>query len=88
MHKLGSNESYNNFRNERDASIIVRLKCPSYCHFYMHIISIIVLYMLYSRIYKQHIVLAYLWHEFHNQDDNKRCHRLKIGSCALTFAPI
>ena len=24
-----------------------------------------------------------MWHEFHNQDDHKRCHRLKIGSCAL-----
>ena len=33
MHKLGNNESYNNvtFRNETDTSIIVRLKCPSYC---------------------------------------------------------
>ena len=54
MHKMRNNESYNNFRNETDrpTSIIVRLKCPSYCQFYMHIISIIVLYMLYSPIYK------------------------------------
>ena len=61
MHKLGNNESlgYNNFRNETDTSIIVRLKCPSHCQFYMHIISIAVLYirpdplyMLYSRVYK------------------------------------
>ena len=28
MYKLGNNESYNNFRNETDTSIIVRLKCP------------------------------------------------------------
>ena len=52
MHKLGNNESNNNFRNETDTSLIVRLKCPTYCQFYKHIISIIVLYMLYSRIYK------------------------------------
>ena len=52
LHKLGNNESYNNFRNETDTSIIVRLKCPSYCQFYMHIIYIIVLYMFYSRINK------------------------------------
>ena len=52
MHKLRNNDSYNNFRNETDTSIIVGLKCPSYCQFYMHIISIIVLNMLYSRIYK------------------------------------
>ena len=52
MHKLRNNESYNNFRNETDTSIIVHLKCPPYCQFYMHIISIIVLYMLYSHIYK------------------------------------
>ena len=52
MHKLGNNEFFNNFRNETDTSIIIRLKCPSYCQFYMHIVSIIVLYMLYSRIYK------------------------------------
>ena len=57
MHKLGNNESYNNFSNETDRPtsivvLIVRLKCPSYCQFYMHIIPIIVLYMLYSRIYK------------------------------------
>ena len=76
MHKLGNNVSYNTFGNETDTSITVRLKCPSYCQFYMHIISIIVLYMLYSRIYKYRIVLAYLWHEFHNQDDYKRCHML------------
>ena len=88
MHKLGNNESYNNFRNETDTSIIVRLKCPSYCQFYMHIISIIMLYMLCSGIYRERTVLAYLRHEFHNQDDHKHCHRLKIGSCALTLAPI
>ena len=58
MHKLGNNESlgYNNFRNETDTSLIqsliVSLNCPSHCQFYMHIISIIVLYMLFSRIYK------------------------------------
>ena len=51
MHKLGNNESlgYINFRNETDTSIIqlliVSLKCPTHCQFYMHIISIIVLYM-------------------------------------------
>ena len=56
MHKLGNNESlgYNNFRNETDRPtsiiqlLIVSLKCPSHCQFYMHIISIIVLYMFYS----------------------------------------
>ena len=37
--QLRNNESYNNFRNETDTSRIVRLKCPSYCQFYMHIIS-------------------------------------------------
>ena len=52
MHKLGNNESYNNFRNETDTSLTVRLKCPPYCQFNMHMISIIVLYMFYSRIYK------------------------------------
>ena len=51
-HKLGNYESFNNFSNGTDTSIIVRLICPSYCQFYMHIISIIVFYMLYSRIYK------------------------------------
>ena len=61
MHKLGNNESlgYNNFRNETDTSIIVRLKCPLHCQFYMHIISIIVLYLLYSRIYKKSITGTY-----------------------------
>ena len=52
MHKLGNNESYDIFSNETDTAIIVRLKCPSYYQFYMHNISIIVLYMIYSRIYK------------------------------------
>ena len=35
-----------NFRNHNatDKSITVHLKCPSYCPFYMHIISIIVFY--------------------------------------------
>ena len=45
MHKLRNNESYNNFRIETDTAKIIRLKCPSYCQFYMHIISIIVLYV-------------------------------------------
>ena len=41
IHKLGKNESYDNFRNETDKSTIVHLKCPSHCPFNMHIISII-----------------------------------------------
>ena len=55
------------------------------------VLSILNAYHFYNRalyVTFPYLVLAYLWHEFHNQDDHKRCHRLKIGSCALTFAPI
>ena len=53
MHKPGNNGSlgYNNFRNETDTSIIklliVSLKCPSHCQFYMHIISHRALYVIF-----------------------------------------
>ena len=39
--KLGNNGIYNIFRMQTDKSIIVRLKCASYCPFYMHITSIL-----------------------------------------------
>ena len=41
-----NSESYNNFRMQTDKSIIVRLKCASYCPFYMHITSLSCFYML------------------------------------------
>ena len=37
---------YDNFRMQTDKSIIVRLKCASYCPFYMHITSIVFLYVI------------------------------------------
>ena len=68
-----------NFRNHNgtDKSITVHLKCPSYCPFYMHIISIIVFYNIcYIPIFLFiNNAYFYLWHEFHNEDYHKRRHR-------------
>ena len=59
------NESFNNFRNETDNSTIVRLKCPSYCPFNMHIMSLSSCFICYIPVFIDN-ACHYLWHEFRN----------------------